>query len=129
MRTAPEDERRGVALSIAPLAANDVGLDLEQASEEGMAFLESFPVPGRAAVDLAQEASSWLALRTATDERRARLRLRLSEFAAAGAVDFPLTSGALTHLVAEPVPTDPRQDDVWVAVARAIVDERLSDLT
>jgi hypothetical protein len=128
MRTAPEDERRGVALSIAPLAANGVGLDLEQASEEAMAFLESFPVPGRAAVDLAQEASSWLALRTATDERRARLRLRLSEFAAAGAVDFPLTAEALRQLLAEPPPADPRQDDLWVALARAIVEERLAEL-
>jgi acetylornithine deacetylase/succinyl-diaminopimelate desuccinylase-like protein len=128
MRTVPDDERREIALSIVPLAANDVGLDLEQASEEAMAFLESFPVPGRAAVDLAQEASGWLALRTATDERRARLRSQLSTFAEAAAADCPLTAGVLRQLAAEPAAADPRQDDLWVALARAIVEERFADL-
>jgi hypothetical protein len=128
LQAAPEDERRVLGLPMAALAAADTGIDLEQASEEAMAFLESFPVPGRSAVDLADEASRWLALRTATDQARARLRAALAELAAASQAEFPIVAETLTELASEQVPTDPRQDDLWVALARAIVEARIPDL-
>lgn len=129
LQAAPEDERRALGLPMAALAAADTGIDLEQASEEAMAFLESFPVPGRAVVDLADEASRWLALRTATDQGRARLRAGLAELAAASEAEFPIAAQTLSELASEQVPTDPRQDELWVALARAIVEARLQNLT
>lgn len=123
--TASDDERRDLGVAMAPLVADEVGLDLEQASDEAMAFLESFPVPGRAAVDRADEAARWLALRMATDARRARLREGLEELAEAAAADYPLMAEVLMELAREPAPSNPREDDLWVALARAIVDERL----
>ncbi len=121
----PDEERPALAIAAAVLAAPVTGVDLERASEDASAYLESFPVPGRAVVDLADQASRWLALRTATGESRARLRAGLALLAEAWAAELPLATGALRSLLAEPAPEDPRQDELWVALARAIVDGRL----
>jgi len=128
LRQAPSDEARQIVLPVAAAVAPAMGIDLQQAADEAAAYLESFPVPGRAVVDVADMASRWLALRLASDDRRARLRQGLSLLSQAWSAEFPVASQVLTDLVAEPVPDDPGQDDLWVALARAIVVEQLDRL-
>ncbi len=129
LREAAEEERAQIALPLAAVATEAVEIDLTQASEEAGAYLESFPVPGRAVVDLADQCARWLALRIATDERRARLRQALVPLAEAWPDRYPLASQALGGLVAALPPSDPKQDELWLALARAIVEEQMGRLS
>ena len=123
------DERAGLALPLVAVVAPELDVDLVQAGDDAAAYLESFPVPGRAVVDLADQAARWLALRLATDERRLRLREALEALATEHAAEYPLTAAALRELLSEPPASDPRQDELWVGLTRAVVDEQVSRLS
>ena len=63
----------------------------------------------------------------ATNERRRRLRAAVSDLAEAADDGSPLVARALREIVAEPVPEDPAEDELWVHAAAAAVRRALAD--
>lgn len=64
----------------------------------------------------------------AGDRRRQRdVRAALAELAELSATDFPLVSSALRELLAESVPDDPAQDELWVSLVVGLAHEQLED--
>ena len=97
----PIEEHRSRALSIT--AAAIPVLELDHAEVD--AAVERF---------LREESAGWLAYRLASDERRRSMRRALGRLADAGSEEFPLATGAITGLLAEPMPSDAAEDELWV---------------
>jgi hypothetical protein len=110
-RAAP-DEHRARALSLAAAAIPVVELDPEEVSEAVSRFLH-------------EETQAWLARVLATDERRRAMRRALGRLADAGAEEFPLATASLTRLLAEPIPADPAEDDLWVGLVVGLAQQQL----
>jgi hypothetical protein len=90
-------------------------------------ILELEPADIEAAVTryLDGESEAWLARRLATDERRTAMRRALGQLAEAGFEEFPLAAGALTELLAEPMPGDPGEDDLWVSLVIGLAQQHM----
>jgi len=114
-----------LALLLAAAALPATGLDLVQAHDDARTYVESFPLPGRQVIDLREQGARWLAQRLESGGRRQALRAELERLATGWRADFPRTAAALARLLAEPVPADPRQDELWVAACGALIQEYL----
>jgi hypothetical protein len=110
-RAAPE-EHRSRALSVAAAAIPVVEFDPEEVEEAVTRFLR-------------EESQAWLARILATDERRRAMRRALGRLADAGSEEFPLATAAITHLLAEPMPADPAEDDLWVSLVVGLAQQQL----
>jgi hypothetical protein len=96
-------EHRARALSIAAAAIPVLALEPAQAEAAVSRFLGT-------------ESAAWLARELATDERRRSMRRALGRLADAGSEEFPLATAAITGLLAEPLPEDPAEDELWVSL-------------
>jgi hypothetical protein len=110
-RARPE-ERRARALPIAAAAIPVLDLDEGEVGEAVSRFLR-------------EESESWLARRLGTDERRRAMRRALGRLADAGSEEFPLATAAVTALLAEPMPADPAEDDLWVNLVVGLAQQHL----
>jgi hypothetical protein len=105
-------EHRARALSIAAAAIPVLELDAEEVARAVSRFLHD-------------ETQAWLARVLATDERRRAMRRALGRLADAAAAEFPLATAALTALLAEPMASDPADDDLWVGLVVGLAQQQL----
>lgn len=123
---APPEEHRALVLPIASAAIPAARIPPDEADEAAARFIESFPADWQELPAAANQAAHWLGRTLATDERRAAMRAALSELAnASGEEEFPLAASTLRVLLADPVPDDPAEDDLWVNLAVGVVQEQL----
>ena len=110
-RAAPS-EHRARALSVAPAVIPVLELDPAEVERTVSRFLET-------------EGRDWLARQLATDERRRGMRRALGRLADAGDEEFPLATAATTQLLAEPMPRDPAEDELWVSLVVGLAQQQL----
>lgn len=103
-------ERRATALQVAPLAWSDAGIREEELRE---AIRRSRLHPAAVPVLLA------------TDARRSAVRARLRRVADFSSRRQPQLSRELRRILAEPLPADPREDELWVELCRGLADWQL----
>lgn len=119
--TPPEQRRALTLLGAAQAALGAATAYRAAAAEDARVYVDSFPTPGRVFGDLRFRAGRWLALRYASDERRAQVRAVLTDLAREATDRYPQAAAAIEELLAEPMPDDPLEDELWLAVAVAIV--------
>ncbi len=103
-------ERRAAALQAAPIAWPDAGIqddELREAVKRSRLHPASLPVL------------------LATDARRSAVRTRLRRVADFSSRRQPELSGELRKILAEPLPADPRADDLWVELCRGLLEWQL----
>ena len=61
----------------------------------------------------------------ATDQHRAEMRESLAGLAEVCADDFPRSAAALRDLLAEPIPDDPADDELWAHLVTGYVQEQM----
>jgi hypothetical protein len=124
-----EDERieRGPALARA--AAPALAVDLELLKDEGYRFVATFPPEGSEGVDVVGKAAIWLTKRMTVDGDDARLAMRrfLTVLAEEVEVEMPLTAETLDRLLERPMPPHPPNDALFLALARGLVEEAVTD--
>jgi hypothetical protein len=124
-----EDDRlaRGPALARAGSAA--LAVDLELLKDEGYRYVAVYPPEGSENVDIAGMAATWLTKRMTVDGDDARLALRrfLAVLAEEVELEMPLTAATLDRLLAVPMPAAPFKDELFLALARGLVDEAIAE--
>jgi hypothetical protein len=122
---APPEDHRALALPLGSTAIPAARIPPDEADEAAARFIESFPDDWAESPAAADQAAHWLGRTLATDERREAMRAALHELVDVSAEEFPLASSALSSLLAEPVPDDPAEDDLWVNLAVGVVQDQL----
>ena len=121
----PRAQHRAMALRLAPLALPAVAIDDEAAAEAIAETLGDVAFdPGAREADFRTSGAEFIRA-LATDERRADMRRSLAGLAEVCADDFPRAAAALRELVAEPVPDDPADDELWAHLVTCYVNEQL----
>ena len=118
------DRRRRLTLPIAAAASLAADIGDEEGAKAIAAYAFGMSARGRRA---RERATARLAGSLATDARRRDMRASLAELAQLSAEEFPLASAALSELLAEPVPDDPVQDELWVSLVVGMAHEQLED--
>jgi len=125
---APPNLHRRLTLPIAVTAtlAADIDDDQEVAAAIGkhLVPIASLPSVSR---KRSQRAIAGLARSLATAQRRQDMRAGLGELSAMSADQFPRVAAALGDLLAEPVPTDPAEDELWVSLVVGLAEEMLEE--
>lgn len=122
----PEEQRpAAAALVLAFEAAAETDIDVGAYGDDARAYLDSFPVHGRAVVNVLDVAAHWLARRIAMGEgaaSRVTLAAALSRTLAGHEGDVPLVASAVETLVhAGPATGEAGEDPIWLGLARALV--------
>jgi hypothetical protein len=122
-----EDERliRGPVLARA--AAPALAVDLELLKDEGYRYVAVYPPEGSEGVDVTGMAATWLTKRMTVDGDDARLAMRrfLTVLAEEIEVEMPLTADTLDKLLAVEMPLHPFKDELFLALARGLVEEAI----
>jgi hypothetical protein len=121
-------EHRPKTLPVAAAAIPSASIGADEADAAAVEFIASFPPDWSEAPEVATAATHQLARALATDERRASMRRALTMLAESAEDDFPLASQALSRLLAEAVPSDPADDDLWVNLTVGLLQEQLADV-
>jgi hypothetical protein len=118
---------RGPALARA--AAPALAVDLELLKDEGYRYVETYPPAGSEGVDVVGMAATWLTKRMTVDGDDARLAMRrfLVVLAEEIEVDMPLTADTLDALLAVEPPLHPFKDELFLALARGLVEEAIEE--
>ncbi len=127
LERAPQARRRRLTLPIAAAASLAVDVGDEEAAEAIAAYAFSASAGRRPSRKQRDRATAQLARTLATDERRRAVRASLAELAELSADEFPLASLVLRELLAEPVPDDPVNDELWVNLVVGLAHEQLED--
>jgi hypothetical protein len=120
---ATADERRLVAIGLADEVIDVVGIPEDEEDEAFDGFLQAVPSAWERLPSPADPGWHWLIRALATEERRTTVRTSLGSLADAAAEDFPAVSAELTALLAEAVPRDPAEDEVWAGFVRCLARE------
>jgi hypothetical protein len=124
-----EEERviRGPVLARA--AAPALAVDLELLKDEGYRYVEVYPPAGSEGVDVVGMAATWLTKRMTVDGDDARLAMRrfLTVLAEEVEVEMPLTAETLDRLLAVDMPVAPFKDELFLALARGLVEEAIAE--
>lgn len=118
---------RGPALARA--AAPALAVDLELLKDEGYRYVETYPPAGSEGVDVVGMAATWLTKRMTVDGDDARLAMRrfLAVLAEEIEVEMPLTADTLDTLLAADPPLHPFKDELFLALARGLVEEAVEE--
>jgi len=123
---APPAAHRSLTVRVAEDAVLAADVGGEEAAEAIARFVVGLPPNSEAAPKQLDRATARLARSLATDERRRTARASLATLAHNSAGEFPLASGALERLLAEPIPEDPAKDDLWVSLVIGLAREQLA---
>lgn len=123
----PDGQRPAAAmLVLASEAAAGAGIELTSYGDDARAYLDSFPIHGRAVVNLLDVAAHWLARRMAIGEgtgARRALAAALGELVAGPAADAPLLVAAVDAVLAAAPASAAEDDALWLGLARSVVGE------
>jgi hypothetical protein len=124
-----EEDRERFGPVLARAAVPAVGLDLELMKDEGYHYVAVFPPEGSEGVDIVGKASKWLTKRMTMDREGPRTAMRrfLAILAEEVEVELPVVAETLDRLLAEPAPTSPANDRMFVALARGLVEEAVAE--
>ena len=124
-----EDERVERGPVLARAAAPALAVDLELLKDEGYRYVASYPPEGSEGVDVVGMAASWLTRRMTLDGDDARLAMRrfLAVLAEEVEVEMPLTAATIDRLLEEPMPAHPPKDELFLALARGLVEEAIAE--
>jgi hypothetical protein len=125
---APPEEHAALTLPVAVAADLAVAIPPYDADEAAAKFLESFPESWEEKPAAANQAAHWLARTLDDGDRRQKMRVALGALAEEAAGDFPRAARTLTALLAEPVPEEPAEDDLWVNLCIGVVQAQVSAL-
>jgi len=120
-------ERRRLTLPIASTASLCADFGDEEAAKAVAAYAFSMSTSRRRSRRQGDRAAADLASALATDERRRVVRSALAELAQLSADEFPVASLVLRELLAEPIPADPAEDEIWVSLVVGMAHEQLED--
>jgi hypothetical protein len=124
-----DEERvlRGPVLARA--AAPALATDPELLKDEGYRYVETYPPAGSEGVDVVGMAATWLTKRMTVDGDDARLAMRrfLAVLAEEVEVELPLTAATIDALLAVPAPLHPFKDELFLALARGLVEEAIEE--
>ena len=97
--------------------------------DEGWRFVATYPPEGSEGVDVNGKAARWLTRRMTVegDGPRVAMRRFLAPLAEQVEIELPLSAATLDALLAEPPPARVIQDRLFVAVARTLVDEAVTE--
>jgi hypothetical protein len=123
------DDRTRLGPALARAAVPALGVDVELLKDEGYRYVASYPPEGSEGVDVVGRAASWLTRRMTLEGDAPRLAMRrfLAILAEEVELDLPTASALLDELLAEPMPDAPGQDRMFVALARGLVEEAVSE--
>lgn len=121
-------EHRPKTLPVAAAAIPSASIGADEADAAAAEFIAAFPHDWSKTAEAATAATHQLARTLATDERRTSMRRALTMLAESAEDDFPLASQALSRLLAEPVPGDAADDDLWVNLVVGLVQEQLGNV-
>ena len=123
------DERvlRGPVLARA--AAPALAVDLELLKDEGYRYVETYPPAGSEGVDIVGMAATWLTKRMTVEGDDVRLAMRrfLTVLAEEIELELPLTAETLDTLLGREPPLHPFKDELFLALARGLVEEAIED--
>lgn len=123
----PDAQRPAAAtLVLASEAAAGARIDLTSYGDDARAYLDSFPIHGRAVVNLLDVTAHWLARRMAIGEgtgTRRALATALGELVAGRAPDAPLLVAAVDAVLTASPASAAEDDALWLGLARSIVGE------
>ena len=124
---AEDRARTGAVLAQAAIPA--LPLDLGVMKDEGYYFVSVFPPEGSEGVDIIGKAAKWLTKRMTMDGDAPRVVMRrfLPVLAEEVEVELPAVAETIDLLLAEPVPPTPVADRLFVALARGLVEEAVSE--
>ncbi len=124
-----DEERvlRGPVLARA--AAPALAVDLELLKDEGYRYVETYPPAGSEGVDVVGMAATWLTKRMTIDGDDARLAMRrfLAVLTEEIEIEMPLTSATIDALLTEEMPLHPFKDELFLALARGLVEEAIEE--
>ena len=114
---------------LARAAAPALAVDLQLLKDEGYRYVASYPPEGSEGVDVVGMAASWLTRRMTLDGDDARLAMRrfLAVLAEEVEVEMPLTAATIDRLLEEPMPAHPPKDELFLALARGLVEEAIAE--
>ena len=124
---APQARRRRLTPPIAAAASLAADIGDEESAKAVAAYAFSMSASRRPSRRQRERATARLASSLATDERRRAMRASLAELAELSGEEFPVASLALRELLAEPVPGDPVDDELWVNLVVGLAQEQLED--
>jgi hypothetical protein len=127
LERAPQARHRRLTLPIAAAASLAADIGDEEAAKAVAAYAFGVSANGRPSRRQRDRATARLAKTLATDERRRTVRASLAELAELSGEEFPLASLALRELLAEPVPDDAVEDELWVNLVVGLAEEQLED--
>lgn len=124
-----EDERLTRGPVLARAAAPALAVDLELLKDEGYRYVEVYPPTGSEGVDVVGMAATWLTKRMTVEGDDARLAMRrfLAVLAEEIEVSMPLTAATIDRLLARPMPLHPFKDELFLALARGLVEEAVAE--
>jgi hypothetical protein len=125
-----DDEDRGrFGPVLARAAVPALAVDVELMKDEGYRYVATYPPEGSEGVDVVGRAASWLTRRLTVDgdAPRSAMRRFLALVAEEVEVDLPATAETLDRLLAEPMPSAPVQDRLFLALARGLVEEAVAE--
>jgi hypothetical protein len=114
---------------LARAAAPALAVDLELLKDEGYRYVETYPPAGSEGVDVVGMAATWLTKRMTVDGDDARLAMRrfLAVLAEEIEIEMPLTADTLDALLAVEPPLHPFKDELFLALARGLVEEAIEE--
>ena len=124
-----EEERLERGPVLARAAAPALAVDLELLEDEGYRYVEVYPPAGSEGVDVVGMAAVWLTKRMTVEGDDARLAMRrfLAVLAEGIEVELPLPAATIDALLAQPMPPHPFNDELFLALARGLVEEAVAE--
>ena len=124
-----DEDRLEYGLNLARVAIPALGVDVDLMKDEGWRFVATYPPEGSEGVDVNGKAARWLTRRMTVDGDGPRVAMRrfLALLAEQVEIELPVSAATLDALLEEPPPERVVQDRLFVAVARTLVDEAVTE--
>jgi hypothetical protein len=124
-----EEDRDSHGPVLARTAVPALAIDVALMKDEGYYFVSVFPPEGSQGIDIVGKAAKWLTRRMTMDGDAPRVNMRrfLALLAEEVEVELPVTAATIDRMLAEPEPTGPMEDRMFVSLARGLVEEAVAE--
>jgi hypothetical protein len=124
-----EEDRETQGPVLARTAVPALAIDVELMKDEGYYFVSVFPPEGSQGIDIVGKAAKWLTRRMTMDGDAPRVNMRrfLALLAEEVELELPVTAATIDRMLAEPMPTGPMEDQMFVSLARGLVEDAVAE--